>query len=369
MPNTALKIPQHRSPLHNARRALQRGKLTVGFLGGSITDPRPGHNWPEWVCAWLVREFPDVRIVVENAAIGATGSDLAVFRAERDILSRGCDLVFVEYAVNDQGTPSEQRNRTREGLLRKLLTDGRRDVVLTYTFCQDMYEDMMAGRVPPSIAELEVLGRHYGCGSVWMGLHALNEVRAGQLPWESWLPDGIHPQHLGSQRYADSVNAFLARELRAKSARPGRTGAAGALPAPLNPKHWENARILPWDDMTTTGPWQLVRWPHVPWIDQVLTSAAPGATLAFAFSGRGLLLGFDFGKTSSEFRWQLDGGEWHTEKRERYDWVGDQGWFRPTLIADDLKPGKHRFNLVVTHGGAAGCRGTHCRLAFAGVLA
>ena len=41
----------------------------------------------------------------------------------------------------------------------------------------------------------------------------VNEVRAGRLRWEHWLPDGIHPQARGSRSYADCVCAFLEREL------------------------------------------------------------------------------------------------------------------------------------------------------------
>ncbi|MCL6444234.1 MAG: SGNH/GDSL hydrolase family protein, partial [Alicyclobacillus sp.] len=177
---------------------MARGRLTVGFIGGSITDARPGHNWPEGVLAWLVERYPNVRIVVENAAIGATGSDLAVFRADRDLVRHNCDLVFVEFAVNDMGLAAERRYRTREGLLRKILKSGRTDVVVVYTYAQDMYEDMMHNRVPASIAEFEELAAHYGLPSVWMGLYALDEVKRGRMKWEEWLPDGLHPTQRGS---------------------------------------------------------------------------------------------------------------------------------------------------------------------------
>src|SRR5437763_326691 len=113
-------------------RALKSGRITLGFIGGSITDPRSGTRWPEPVTAWFIEHFPGVRVLVENAAIGATSSDLGVFRAERDLIRRGCDLVFIEYAVNDNGVPVENRNRTREGLIRKLLKDEPRDLVFVY---------------------------------------------------------------------------------------------------------------------------------------------------------------------------------------------------------------------------------------------
>src|SRR5262245_50823509 len=165
-------IHQRRGRLWRTKSQFRSGALTVGFIGGSITDARPGWNWPEPVSAWLVEKFPGVRLRVENAGIGATGSDLAVWRAQPDLIDRGCDLVFVEFAVNDLGSPSEQRQRAREGLLRKLLAGANRDLVLVYTYSQPMYADMMEGRVPASIAEFEVLAEHYQLSSVWMGLHA-----------------------------------------------------------------------------------------------------------------------------------------------------------------------------------------------------
>ena len=116
-----LQVFQHRGGLARTLGALKSGAVTLGFIGGSITDPRPGYTWPEPVIAWFASTFPGVRIAVENAAIGATGSELAVFRARRDLIGRGCDVVFVEFAVNDSGEPADKRMRTREGLLRKLL--------------------------------------------------------------------------------------------------------------------------------------------------------------------------------------------------------------------------------------------------------
>ncbi|HEX2948401.1 MAG TPA: hypothetical protein VHV83_02335, partial [Armatimonadota bacterium] len=62
-----------------------------------------------------------------------------------------------------------------------------------------------AGQMPASIREFEELADHYGIPSVWMGLHAFNDVKAGRMRWEEWLPDGLHPQDRGSYSYAQSV--------------------------------------------------------------------------------------------------------------------------------------------------------------------
>jgi hypothetical protein len=363
MSSKSLSVSTHRRPLTHTWQALRNGSITLGFIGGSITDPRPGHNWPEPVIAWFVETFPKARVSVENAAIGATGSELAVFRANRDLIDRGCDIVFVDYAVNDGGEPREKRERTREGLLRKLLADGKRDVVLAHTFSQDQYTDITNGVVPPTIADFEKLAGHYGIGSVWMGLHAIEEVRKGLIRWEEWLPDGLHPQSRGSLSYGQSVIAFLEKE-RTRS-KPK----VAALPPPLNPLNWENTRPLPFAKVSLTGPWTVRRWSKLAWIDQTLSTSSPGARLSFTFKGRGLSLGFDFGKKSSEFRYRIDGAEWQASKRDRPAWCGDEGWFRMSHIADDLPSGNHTFELEVVHGNDANCTGTNFNLALIGIVA
>lgn len=361
------QIWNHRKSLTRTLRQIRKGSVTLGFIGGSITDARPRHNWPEPVIAWFAETFPHITVNVENAAIGATGSDLAVFRAERDLISRGCDLVFVEYAVNDHDEPKEKRARTREGLIRQLLAGEGRDVILTYTYMQEMYEAMMNGGVPESIAELEQLGDHYGLGSVWMGRYTLDEVQKGRMRWQEWLPDGLHPTHRGSLSYAQSVIKFLEQELLHH---PGEEGVAAGecSPAPLNPRCWEHVELIPLEDMKREGPWVIRRWVNLEWIDRVLETAAVGAKLAFTFEGRGLALGFDFGKASSEFRYRLDGGDWIVSSRDRPSWVGDEGWFRLEVIADDLDERIHELELEVVHGSGDGCTGNDFRLAFAGVI-
>ncbi|MCD9024016.1 SGNH/GDSL hydrolase family protein [Cohnella silvisoli] len=362
-----LKVWNHRKPLEKTANALRAGALTIGFIGGSITDARSRHNWPEPVIAWFVQHYPQVRFKVENAAIGATGSELAVFRAERDLIDRGCHLVFIDYAVNDGEEPSDKRMRTREGLLRKLLQNDQCDTVLVYTFSQAFYREMMQDQVPASIAEFEQLAEHYRLGSIWMGLYAIEEVRKGLMRWEEWLPDGLHPTERGSLSYAQSVIAFLDKELREGSSIQGQIE-THKLNEPLHNGHWAQAYAYPFEKVKLDGPWVIRRWPHLEWIDQVLETAAVGAKLAFTFRGRGLSLGFDFGKTSAEFRYRIDHGTWATTERDRPSWCGDDGWYRIYNIVDDLIAGDHSIELEVIHGDRPECMGTNFRLALIGVI-
>ncbi|WP_058302670.1 SGNH/GDSL hydrolase family protein [Gorillibacterium timonense] len=366
-----LSIWNHRSPVTGPWAKKQGETLTLGFIGGSITDGRPRHNWPEPVTAWFVEQLPGVRIAVENAGIGATGSDLAALRAERDLINRGAELVFVEFAVNDYDEPVEKRGRTLEGLLRKLLADPKRQVVLVYTYSQPMYEYMMADEKPPIIAQYEAIAEYYGLGSVWMGLHALDEVKRGHMRWEEWLPDGLHPTNRGSFSYGTSVIRFLnaerERSLTVESASWVERRQT-AMETPLDPRNWQSARLLDLTEVKTTGPWVLRRLNGIPWIDRTLETAAVGAELSFSFHGRGVALGFDFGKASAEFRYRIDGGEWQTESRERQDWVGLDGWFRLSNLVLDLEIGDHSCEIEVIHGNGPNCQGTNFRLGLIGIL-
>ncbi len=360
-------VLRRRGTLDHTLAALARGHLTVGFLGGSITANEKGTRWPSPVASWLVDAFPGARITVENIAIGATGSMLGALRAQAEIVERGCDLVFVEYAANDHGEPTDRRTRTREGLLRQLLRDGARDVVIVHTFIPEMQADMFAGVVPASIAEFEALAERYRLNSVWMALHAIREVDRGLMTWEEWLPDAIHPENRGSLSYAQSVTGFLAEAL-APAQQGGPVPVAQPLPPVSAPGAWEKVRLLPYAAVETSGPWSVQRWENCRGMDRVLLSTAAGAGLAFAFSGTGLVIAFDFGRNAGEVRYRVDGGEWKETSRDCPAWANDLGWLRPWVIAEGLPPGAHRFELVAIPAPIGGNRGTRTAIGLIGVI-
>ena len=357
-----------RGELSNTRRAVSKGFLTVGFLGGSITEARVPHNWPQYVENWFLLHFPDLRLQVENLALGATGSDVAMLRMEREVLPCRCDWMFVEYAVNDIGTDSETRSRSREGVLRRLLREGNTDVVIVYTFCQDMYPDMEQNRMPPSIEEFEQLARYYHLPSVWMGMYALELVRKGQLKWEEWLPDGLHPQYAGSRLYGEAVCRLLESELLSIGSNSERQKGGDALPSPHNVRNWENLERIPFEQMEWASPFRLFRCQDLKAADQILSTSAPGASVTIPFTGTGLVLGFLFGSDSCEFLCSVDGSRPVRSNRDRPAWCGKNSWYRTYPAATDLPYGSHVCCLTVIHGGGENCTGTHFELASASAL-
>ncbi len=256
-------------------------------------------------------------------------------------------------------------------------------MVIVYTYCQDMFSDMITGQVPATISEFELIANHYQISSIWMGMYAFCEVQKGCMKWEEWLPDGLHPEYRGSFSYAQSVIGFLQNELAGYFDDRQTNSEEGAyspsekhveiskiigIPNPLSPTNWEYTTVLPFSRINFQGPWKLRRWSSMPWADQVLETAAVGAELNISFYGKGIALGFDFGLYSSEFRYRIDGGEWIDSDRERPSWCPDTGWYRISTLADSLLLGNHTLELIVTHGNCDDCKGTNFRLALVGVL-
>lgn len=328
-----------------AKAVNKRKHVTIGFIGGSITDPRERCRWSEYVVSDFISEHPDVTVDVENAAIGATGSEYAVMRVDEDIISRNCDIVFVEFAVNDMQMSADMRNACREGLLRRLLKNTSADIVLTYTYMEEMLPDMLRHVLPDSVAEFEKMAEYYGISSVFMSSYALDAVHKGTLRWEEWLPDGLHPANTGSRFYAEPVTGFLHEVLDA----PAQECVSGrdVLPAPMFPDNWEFAERFPLSEVSRYGYWRKYRCLDRPLVSCVLSSTCPGSSLSWSFEGTGTVIVLNYGRMSADFRVRIDGGEWKNVHPDRRIWMDNYSWLRPMVLCDHLEYACHTAEVAV----------------------
>lgn len=353
-----MDIFHRRGGLPFTARAIRGNTLRIGYLGGSITENKVPHNWTEPFMFRLMERYPEMRLISENSAIGATGSDLGIILAEKQIIEKNCDLVFIEYAVNDYGTTSEDRLCAMEGIVRKLLAYGKCDIVFVYTFCIEMYDYLAKGELPPVVREYETLAAHYNISSVYAGAYAFDLNRKGFLKWEEWLPDGLHPQYRGSLEYGNSVFCLVSDLLSGAG-----DGEIKRNVSPLNAGCWENASILPLEEINFRFPFYLRRTATQAYIPYVLTCNAAGASIEFTVQCEKLYLVFDFGSASCEFRYSIDGKDCGVSKRDRPSWCGMNGWLRPFKI-DCGSRGRHTVRLEILHGKGAGCKGTAFDLAY-----
>ena len=93
----------------NVLKKLRDGQpVKIAYLGGSITAAK---GWRIKTREWFSQEFPKAKVSEIHAAIGGTGSNLGVYRVQRDALKYKPDLLFVEFAVNDGGAPPQQSGK------------------------------------------------------------------------------------------------------------------------------------------------------------------------------------------------------------------------------------------------------------------
>lgn len=208
-------------------------KLTVGYIGGSVTVGVGASNqnqtsWRALTTQWLKKTYPSATIQEGNAAIGATGSFLGVCRIQNDLLEPyHPDLVFIEFAINDyyQGCLYDESVRNMESMVRMTLTSNpNADIVLLYTT-----DSSQGGQDFDAILAFEKVAQHYGLYSVNLGKTLVErEGSAALKSGGTYLTDTVHPNDAGYAKYASYVTEFLSQNLKGSSKL-----AAHAVPSPI----------------------------------------------------------------------------------------------------------------------------------------
>lgn len=213
-------------------RAAAGEKLTIAFLGGSITQgslaSRPELCYAAQVFAWWKETFPDADFTYVNAGIGATDSQFGCARAAEDVLAYKPDVISVEYAVNDMS--NEHYLETFEGVVRKLLSAPNAPAV--YTFYNVCYDN-------GSSAELQhsKVARHYGLPAFSMQSTIYQQLLSGEVKNRDITPDDLHPNDVGHKMVADVITYGL--DSIRKSIH--NDVAEDVLPNPLTANAYENS--------------------------------------------------------------------------------------------------------------------------------
>ena len=341
-------------------KAAAGAEIKVAYLGGSITA-QPGYRVK--TLAHFKSEFPTAKFQEINAAIGGTGSDLGVFRIEHDVFEGKPDLLFVEFAVNDGGAQPADIIKAMEGIVRKTWkTFPECDVCFVYTFTEGLLVDLKAGNFNRSASTMEVVADQYGIPTIHMGLEAVRLEGEGKLVMKApeakvdrvsgdelnksapiavaadgkiaFSLDGVHPYtDTGHRLYTEAVIRSLPLIQKANT-----VPKVHALPAPLDPKNYENTVMLPLDKAVKTGPW--TQLPADTGLGKsfgnrlgTLWKAEPSAELSFKFKGSAAkiydLIGPDCGKLEVT----VDG---KTSPRQRFDGYCTYSRLATTMLASDL---------------------------------
>ena len=193
------------------RRARAGEALNVVFFGGSLSwganasDPQRT-SYRGLTMAYLQQHYPHASLAFHDAAIGGTGSQLGLFRLERDVLARQPDLVFLDFTVNDGLDGSDLPPLVSyETLLHGLIERHVPVVQAVFGLRQHFGKAYNPDGVPRRRDHLKLAAAyHTAVGDVYPLIQA--EIEAGRETFERlWPFDGTHPDDPGYRLFFEAV--------------------------------------------------------------------------------------------------------------------------------------------------------------------
>ena len=190
------------------KRAEAGEELTIGFIGGSITQGSGASKYDNCyahrVFNWFVETFPQSTFKEVNAGIGATTSELGAARIQEDLLSYKPDFVVLEFSVND--SDSFFYARTYEGCVRQILTAENAPALITLNMVQ--YNDGVNAQIKHS-----AVSKNYSVPEVSMKNSVYVEITKGNIEASDVSKDMLHPNDLGHEYTAKCITYYLSKIL------------------------------------------------------------------------------------------------------------------------------------------------------------
>ena len=218
------------------KKAKQGDKLTVGFLGGSITQgslsSTPETCYAYLVYDWWKKKFPQAEVIFINGGIGGTTSQFGVSRVKDHVLKYEPDFMLTEFAVNDDNT--EFFMETYEGLVRKILSDECKPALMLMNNVK--YDDgLNAEDMHLAVAKA------YDVPMVSMKHTIWPEVESGRIPNREITPDDLHPNDAGHALVAEVITTFLEQVYADLDVQDTPAAYESALPVPITANAYQDS--------------------------------------------------------------------------------------------------------------------------------
>jgi lysophospholipase L1-like esterase len=321
--------------------------LTIVYLGGSITygegaSDKEKTSWRAITTSWFRTNFSNSRIDSINAGVGGTGSDLGVFRCSQDVLSKRSDLVFIEFAVNDNNKLSiEKKSAAMEGIVRLIKSaNPKADIIFIYTTQKVMYDHYIANYEVDSIKAHKEVAKHYDTPEIYVGYKLMEKIKKGEGTWEEYTTDGTHPSDKGYAIYADCVIEFLRKNFQGQVSE-----AMSKLPAKLKKGTLDFAKLIDSWIVASDG-WIKEDKPLMGSYPHRITCCEPEKELVFKFDGTSIGLYWMIASDSGDIEWSIDNSIKGTASSwDSYALRFDRANY--VILSDELEAGEHELKIKV----------------------
>jgi len=341
---------QPRSGLHSFLEKVDfKDTVRVAYLGGSITEA-PG--WRISSFDYLQELFPQTVIIQIPAAIGGTGSEFGAYRLAEDVLVHKPDLVFVEFAVNDNGLAEDKIIQSMEGIVRQIKEhDVHTDICFIYTIVEGFLPLEKSGLLPVSKTAMEKVADHYDIPSINFGFEVSKRVEEGSLIFTGkssmiegtpvFSSDRVHPYIETGHKIYGTVFQRAFDDLVSEAIMLSRP-----LPEPLHPQPLMRAKSYPVDPRYLSGEWHtldlgnsetLGKFSNT--LPKIYSPADEYAQLQISFTGTSIGFVDIIGPDSGALIVEIDGKQ--TLKIDRFDEYSTFKRISYKMI-NDLEDGPHQ---------------------------
>lgn len=326
-------------------------KLRIAFFGGSITqgagasDPEK-YSYRAKTLKWFREKYPSADITEIYAAIGGTGTAYGVFRCETDVLKYNPDLVFVEFAVNDNGDSYEKVLLQTKTIFKKILDHNPyADIVILFSSAEEVMEYVEKGIEFTARSAQTAAAHAYGIPTVDHGAALHAHIRRSGRDVCEFIPDTLHPNDEGYDVISKCIISRL-EEMTSCDAPDSLTKKA----VPNESYPYEGAYIA--DPSTLTNlkcdGFELKEASANERFEKYLSASALGSSFSFDFEGTAFGFIWAPGFFSADVSVQIDGEApicaltWDYEDRSFLR-------FERALFAKNLPCGKHHVKITADH--------------------
>lgn len=190
---------------HRVIKALnKKGDINVAFVGGSISKGSDGKtilkdNYTTLLFNELTAAYPHRNFVYNNFSTESANSFLGLSIASKRAEEADLDIVFVEYAVNNEC--SQEHIISYESLVYRLMSlPSSPAVILVFMINQSMYT---------SQGYMKKIGEHYGLPMISVADSLKVMLENGKLDWTVYSDDWIHPNGWGHKFIADCIGYYF----------------------------------------------------------------------------------------------------------------------------------------------------------------
>ena len=344
-----------RGSLDNSRIHFLRKKARVAFMGGSITEM---DGFRPMVCESLKKRFPETAFDFVNAGIASTCSTTAAFRLATDVLAGGApDLLFVEFAVNDDQDAAHTRAeciRGLEGIVRHARrANPNMDIVVTFFVNEGMLKTLQSGGTPLTVEAHEAVASHYAIPTIHLAPEVATQMTAGKLTWEQY--GGVHPAPFGNAICARMIDELLDRAWASPLSEKAAL-APHATPQPLDSLNYEAGRFIDPALAQSKSGWTLGlpdweklagskrdRFTKIP----MLSATEPGAETTLTFEGTAVGAYIVAGPDAGIAEASIDDGPFRSVNLFHHYSAGLH-YPRTVMLGTELPPGKHTLTLRIS---------------------